>query len=274
MASKALILDLDNTLYSWMEAYTPSFLAQIGYLVERTHIDEETLKDSFKSVFKKYDSVEIPSAVYELEIWDDINISSSLLQDIFSNSQKIFFDKFQENICLFPNVKETLDWAKDNSILIFGFSDAFSFWINYRLKCLSIEQYFETVFAIDDSIIMNSELVKNADRSSNIISVPIQYTKPNTFVIDKIIREYGIERKNIFMVGDSIEKDVIMAQKAEIQDIWAEYGTKYQKSYGSVLRSITPWSRTKQRKEGVFQKKIEPAYVISNFAEIKDIIIS
>lgn len=274
MALKALILDLDNTLYSWMEAYVPSFLAQVDYLAERTQINEETLKDNFKSVFKKYGSVEIPSAVYELRIWDDINISNSLLQDIFSNSQRIFFDKFQESICLFSNVKDTLDWAKDNSILIFGFSDAFSYWINYRLKCLSIEHYFETVFAIDDSIIKNSELVKKTVRSRNIIPIPIQYTKPNTFVIDTIISKYGIERENVYMVGDSIEKDVLMAKKAKIQDIWAEYGTKYQRGYGSILRSITPWSRTKQKKEEIFQKKIEPAYIISDFSEVKDIINS
>lgn len=272
MAMKALILDLDNTLYSWMEAYTPSFLAQVGYLAERTQINEKIIKDNFRSVFKKYGSVEIPSAVYELKIWEDINISSELLKDILSNSQKIFFDKFQQSICLFPNVKDTLDWAKNNSILIFGFSDAFSFWINYRLQCLSIERYFETVFAIDDGIIMHSELVKKYIRSSNIISIPIQYTKPNTFVIDRIINEYGIERENIYMIGDSIEKDILMAKNANIKDIWAEYGTKYQRGYGSVLRSITPWSRTKQKKEGVFQKKIESTYIISDFAEIKDII--
>ena len=91
-------------------------------------------------------------------------------------------------------------------------------------------------------------------------------------VIDRIINEYGIERENIYMIGDSIEKDILMAKNANIKDIWAEYGTKYQRGYGSVLRSITPWSRTKQKKEGVFQRKIESTYIISDFAEIKDII--
>ena len=272
MVKKALILDLDNTLYSWMESYVPSFVAQVSYLAEKTQINEEIIKANFGAVFKKYGSVEIPGAVYELKIWEDVNISREVLIEILDNSQRVFFEKLQQSICLFPNVKETLDWAKKNAILIFGFSDAFSFWINYRLQCLGIVGYFETVYALDDSIIMNSELVKETVKSDNIISIPTQYTKPNTFVVDRIVNENKIERQNIYMIGDSIEKDIFMAKNANIKDVWAKYGTKYQRGYGNVMRSITPWSKKMQKKENIFRKEIEATYTISDFAEIKDII--
>lgn len=273
MEPKALILDLDNTLYSWMEAYVPSFLAQINYLEENTLVDKEVIKKDFKSVYKKYGSVEIPTAVFELGMWKTINLPPKTINRIQLEAMNLFFEEFSNNICLFPNVKETLKWAKENSFFIFGISDAFSYWIDFRIKCVDIGDLFETIYAVDDTKILNSNVISHLSPIETIISLPPDQIKPNTYVVDCLIKKYNFNKQNIYMVGDSIEKDIAMAKNAGIHDVWAKYGTLYHKGCGSLLRSITPWSKSKQQIENLSIKNIIPSFTIMDFGELKEIVM-
>ena len=69
MKKSALILDLDNTVYNWMDAYAQCFGAQVDYLINTTGLSKTIIMQSFKQVFVKYNSVEITNSVYELSIW-------------------------------------------------------------------------------------------------------------------------------------------------------------------------------------------------------------
>lgn len=72
---KALILDLDNTLYNWMDAYSISFNNQVEYLCKTLGIERKVILSEFKIVFQKYYSVEIPNAVNKLRVWENCNLS-------------------------------------------------------------------------------------------------------------------------------------------------------------------------------------------------------
>lgn len=274
MYDKILILDLDNTIYSWMDAYAPSFIAQIKYLRENTQIAENEIKASFKRVFLKYNSVEVPNAIFELDIWNTYGIDQQKVHKIQLNAQEIFLNEWKRNIKLYPHVKSTIMWAKNNSMLIIGFSDAFSFWIDYRLKSLSLINYFDMVFAMDDNVIMNSDIVRRTKKNKRIISVSPECMKPNTTIIELLISKYNIKRCNIFMVGDSLEKDIVTAKVAGINDIWAKYGTMYKRENGKLLKSITPWDKNKQKKEKETMGVIQPSYIITDFAQLITLVLN
>ena len=42
----SLVLDLDNTLYCWMDAFAPGLDAQITYIAKRTGLTKKSVKDS------------------------------------------------------------------------------------------------------------------------------------------------------------------------------------------------------------------------------------
>lgn len=261
--SKLLILDLDNTLYDWMEAYTESIMAQIAFISNETKIDRESIQSSFKRVFKKYGSVEVPYAVYELDMWEKVSINNSRLKELQESSCSLFMLTLKQTLKLYPTVLETLKWAKSNNITIVGLSDAFSYWINERLKILGIIGYFDQVFATKDDIIQ----IENFHYHEKICSVSANANKPNPDIIDRIKKSYKIDTQSIFIVGDSIDKDIKLAQETGIHGVWAKYGTNHKKGYGTYLSKLTPWTKGAHNKVS-----IKPHYTISSFDEIIKII--
>jgi len=267
MMMRAIIMDLDNTLYSWMDAYAPSFWDLVTYLEETTCICRDDIINDFKRVFKVYGSVEIPNAIYELQLWSKLNTSDRNICTLQNQAQIIFFDNFRSRLQLFPSVMQTLISLKEKGVLLFGFSDAFAFWIDYRLNTLEIINLFDAVFATSNDAIENANIVINRKISNRIFQLSKEKAKPSTAAIDQIICDYGLNRNNVVMVGDSIEKDVKTAQQAGIIDVWAKYGTQYCRENGRILRRITPWEKKKQADESTIGK-IVPTHTILDFSEI------
>ncbi len=264
MKSIALVLDLDNTLYCWMDSYAPGFDAQITYIAKRTGMTKKCIRESFKSVFQKHGSVEIVNAANELDIWAETNLTDTEIMDINEKSTALFLKVFADNLTLFPTVLETLEWAKERNILLFAFSDGRAFWINFRLKHLDIIDSFERIYVMED---------EPADKGRSVlckqmITLSADQIKPNTFILDEIMKDYHISKEDVYVVGDSKNKDIRTANIAGVNGIWAQYGMSYSQKSRHLLSSITPWTRS-QRVRG---RRIVPQYTITEFAEIKDII--
>lgn len=262
MKKIALILDLDNTLYNWMESFAASLDAQITYLAKMTGFTKKRIQESFKKVFKQHGTVEVITAANELDIWEEVNHIKAKIDHIKKHSTKIFFQTFSNNLNLYPTVLETLKWAKKNKIVMFAFSSASAFWIDFRLEQLKITNFFEKIYVLEN------EFERNQTFKNNIIALPKSKMKPNPFVVDKIRKCYHLQKENIYFIGDSKNEDIRTAKLAKVNDIWAQYGKNYLKKSGRLLASVTPWTAS-QKLAG---KHIIPQYTISEFAEIKSII--
>jgi len=127
-SKRAVILDLDGTLYSWVDYYGPSFRAMVHALNKILDISEEKLIQSFKKVYEKHNSVEYAFSVQELDIWNELNWSEEQIRDIAIKAARgAFRIARKKNLKLFKGVRETLEWLKYEDIFIFAFTDAPSF---------------------------------------------------------------------------------------------------------------------------------------------------
>lgn len=268
MKCKMVILDMDNTIYNWLDVYSYCFQKQIEYLHEKTGIEVNTIKKSFKQVFKKYDSLEVPDAVLELNIWDQCTMHREQIEDIQKVVQNILMDGWRQNIKLYPHVRETLEWLRINSVYVIGISDAFSFWIDYRLTCLSMLECFDRIYALENSRIIHSKVVKEAGKASNMIVFSSHELKPSTKVIEVVAEMYNVEKSEIYLIGDSLKKDIVMAQHAQVHDIWAKYGTAFKKGNSSLLSEVTPWKKQRRGSD----ESVKPSYTITDFSQLREII--
>lgn len=255
-----LILDLDNTLYSWMDAFAPALSITSRYLSKATKFSNKIILESFKKVFLRHRSVEVVNSVQELDIWNSSLLSPSERMRIQNHAQNLFLKEFQERLCLYPNVRQVLEWAKRNNYLIFAFSDARAYWINFRLKVLGIEDFFDKIYTLEDEV---KSLTENVYPATFVQYLNIQ-CKPNTAIINKIIREYGLSTKNVYAVGDNKGKDILPAIEVGINNIWAKYGKNSSPANKRLMSSITPWTAS-QRIEG---GNVKPQYTIDDFSEI------
>ena len=71
-------------------------------------------------------------------------------------------------------------------------------------------------------------------------------------------------------VGDSLMKDVAMAQSVGIKDVWAKYGSSHQKAEYELLRRVTHWTQEAVEKEkAISAREVAPTYVLEHsFAEL------
>lgn len=270
---KAIVLDLDNTLYNWTDAFVAGMRAQVDYLCQNVGYKESTILKYFHGVFTNYGSVEVPNAVQELGFWNKIKISEMERKKIQKEAWDIFLDVFKSNLCLYVGVEDTLTWAKEKGIYIFGFSDSFAYWTDWRLHTLEISQYFDKVFTRNNGRIdscQKEELLYCADI---VVSLELNELKPNITVIEKIRNQYGLLKSNIYMIGDSLEKDIFTAQASGVQDIWAKYGVRCKAGNGRYLGSITPWTKQDREMRLQAKKNIRPSFCIQDIEEIKGIIL-
>lgn len=268
---RLVILDLDNTLYSWMDAFAPSFRAQVHILARELNLDEKLIMDDFKRVFARHGTVEYPDALLELDVWNHADSTEEEQQIIQKKARKVYSITWRRNLILYPNVRETLLLLQANSVLIVGLSDSYYQWAERRLNQLGIGRFFHKLYACEspwDERIEHKLHYKLKEKWRKLSS---QMMKPNPDIVEKIAREEQVDKRNIFMVGDSLTKDIATAQAAHVADVWARYGTKYKDENRVTLQSITPWSINEQEGERIARNKFRPTYVIDDFSEIATI---
>ena len=265
MADLVLILDLDNTLYSWIDSYAPALQATIKYLANEIHQPVPIIRDSFKRVFQTHNSVEVVDSVKELDIWGKTTLCDEKQFDIQIRAQELFFEVFKNNLHLFPDVERVLLWAKEKGILLVAFSDARAFWIDFRLRTLNLYSFFDSVYVLMDEAPPDATIKLYP---SSIIEYLPDQSKPSPAVFLEIIRKTGVINNQLFVIGDSKRKDILPASRLGLATIWAKYGASCLSSNKRLLGAVTPWTAS-QRASGA---SIKPQYTIEAFSEIVSIL--
>lgn len=260
---KVLILDLDNTLYDWNDAYSSSFMALVNYHQKIFSLSESEVINNFKRYFKKKGTLELLPTFEYIQSYKNSNFKESDLQIIANESCQFFLNAWKQNIQLYSEVYETLKVLKIKGVKIIAFSDVSMFWATYRLNCLKILSDFDKIYAPIDNIIL-PDYVKTNPMKYRVIDE--QQRKPNSAVIAEIIKYYNTNHKNTFMLGDNLNKDMKCAYDIKIISIWAKYGTKHGSTSGKILRSITPWTKS------TTPCLITPDYTIDSFSEVLKIV--
>ena len=71
--------------------------------------------------------------------------------------------------------------------------------------------------------------------------VPAGLTKPNLAVLQSILEDQSCDVEQAVYLGDSLMKDIAMAQSAGVLDVHATYGVQNRPEY-DLLRRVTHWT--------------------------------
>ena len=184
------------------------------------------------------------------------------------------------SLSAYQGVKETLLTLKKDGVYIAAASNAPFYQAVNRLRQLHIEHLFDALVCwegpqIPNDLVTNKNIVdkqkKTQTKISKIWQLPREKLKPNAFAYELLIEEYKVERKFVYVLGDSITKDVNPALAIGINGIWAKYGeTVVEKNLTTILE-ISNWDKDKINTIYKEQHKI-PEVVINSFIEILSII--
>jgi FMN phosphatase YigB (HAD superfamily) len=282
---KLVITDLDNTIYNFVDFYGPSFRAMLDALVEITGLDKSTLKASFKRVHQLHRTSEYSFAIEELDVLAARDRALSFSEKLLKYNQAIsaFRSKRAQSLRLYPGVLETLNVLRSAGKKIVAHTDAMMFYAVYRLqRQLNIGQLFDGLFAIKDHGPppgVSEKEARSREPETYVCSVPIHrelnpsVTKPDPRVLKAILTEFSVVPHEAIYIGDSLHKDVRMAQLSGVHDVFAAYGRDYDAENWQLLVDITHWTDRDVAREKEFGAvEILPTHTIRSFPEVLEVI--
>ena len=283
---KCFVVDLDNTIYNWVDAFAPMFRAGVHALSKKSGINESTLLDSFRDLFNARGSLEYRvSSVRELPALAGLNDAEvRVYENHFFGTLNKLWDK---NIALYPNVDKFLSASFNNGWQLVAFTNAPMDVALVRLNRLGIAGFFAAIVAPDHAISTVS-YTQTLGQTRDLFDVsPMRTThgfdvthqaphyqyrlqpnqmKPSSFGF-QLIRDAFSVGSTLVVIGDNIAKDLAPAYATgSTVSIWARFGTNIQPKNLDTLLRVTPWTTKEITQSGV--TSIHPDYIADDWMDI------
>jgi phosphoglycolate phosphatase len=107
---RAVVTDLDNTLYPWVDYIVPSLEAMVASLVATTGQPRIRVVQSLKAVYTRYESNEYPFAIQESDLFQPYaQDPESFLMLVVEPARRAFKEARERYLKPYPGVAETLE---------------------------------------------------------------------------------------------------------------------------------------------------------------------
>lgn len=279
MPKKLLITDLDNTLYDWVTFFTCSFRGMVEELTKLLNVNEEELLNEFRAVHQKYGNSEQPFALLELPsvLRAYPGLSRGEIMQKLDPALHRFNSIRKRTLSLYPNSAETFEYLTGKGVTVVGHTEAILANAYWRIRSLGIDRYFTRLYTLEGmGTIHISDKSRWVDPPDGFVTIlPREERKPNPRLIADICRREGVELTNAYYLGDSLVRDIAMANNAGVHSIWARYGTQYDPSCWSYLVKVTHWTDEDVAREKDLKARfvdIKPDYTVNSFSDLPNIL--
>jgi len=274
-----LICDLDNTLYDWVASFVPSFYAMVDELVVILQCDRDDLLRDFKEVHVRNGDAEHGFAALETRTVQDhfSPLSKAEIAAKIDSALYAYNRTRKRTLNVYPGVIHTLGALRSSGIVLLAYSEAKFHSIVDRLTRLGLIDYFDTVYCQERSPSSHPSpetlrVTVPTGGLTKIIELKQHQRKPSPDVLREICDREGADLSTTAYVGDSLAKDVVMANQAGVFSIWAKYGSQTDPALLAKLLPISHWTPEEVAREAAFRTGaafVEPdAVLLSGFEEI------
>jgi phosphoglycolate phosphatase-like HAD superfamily hydrolase len=276
-AVSALITDLDNTLFDWLDSWYHSFRLLLAGIVEVSGLPVEVLLPEIKALHQQHGTSEYAYLIHQLPALRARHAECDL-PHVYQGVIAACRAARQARLALYPGVMETLLTLKHRGVVLVAHTESLARYSVDRLLLLGLDGVIDVLYAPADHaspdeptegwalVTPSRGLTRTAQRAT-----PRGRSKPNPALLLAILAELGIDRSRAVYVGDSLSRDVAMAQAAGVADVYAHYGAfPYLSASYELLRAVSHWSGSEARREALSAlETIQPTRTLTReFSEI------
>lgn len=252
---RAVVTDLDNTLYSWVDYVVPSLEAMVASLESTTGLPRIRIVQALKAVYTKYESNEYPFAIQESDLFapyrEDFDSFNEL---VIWPAARAFKAARERYLKPYPGVPETLEAIRSRGLTLVALSDAPRNAAELRLKWLKLDGQFDALYTLPghplpehvDPRIRRKEAEGHYRSKTRVVELPREAEKPNPLGLKRILQDFELRGQEVLYVGDSLQKDMVLAQDCGAAAVWAEYGTYVSGEYRERLAVISAKAVTRR----------------------------
>ncbi len=286
----AIITDIDNTLYNFVDFFGPAFRAMLHVLSAKLGLCDEELIESFREVYSRHQNLEYKFSIQELAAIQRLNLSDESMEKLIHTAKLAFGQSRRIRLKLYPHVKETLTWLKTQGYVLVAYTDGQVRYSENRLQHLGILSCFDAVVGWGPILGGKSAPIhlNREDLSKWFVDVEtegprrlpdrivqnvgLDERKPNPTLLRSIITDMKLDADRSWLVGDSPVKDLAPAKEVGLHDVWAKYGKVYDERNWNTLVSVSPWAGSTIRHEADTSSRFTPSHVIDDFSDLRKIV--
>jgi len=254
-ATKLVITDVDGTLASFWDYFVPAIRDFMREMSGRSNKSINELAQDIGHVIERRGTHEYPWLLEETEYaWSHYAAEP---EEFVENFVKPFWKAVDENrakyLRPYPNVIETLTKLKERGIQVVALSDAPEYMARVRNKqifdgLLDAVYSLETCEPAEEDIYQPIDFVHGrnrvkqlredtADLITPLFVLPQSYEKPCSKGIDRVLEDFEVYPAEVVFVGDSLNKDGLVAASRGIRFVWAHYGISLPAEYEELVNS-------------------------------------
>jgi len=274
-----LVTDLDNTLFDWLEIWYESFSAMLNKVAEISGIPVSDLEKEFYEVHQRRGTSEYAFALQELR--SSAGLSRHQVKAKYEAAIGAYRAARDRTLHLYPRVAETLAAIRATGATIVGYTESMRFYTSYRMRALGLDKLLDYLYSPEDAELPIGLAIEDLERypqdkyrprHTELRHTPRGEKKPNPQLLLDIVRDTGGTPETTLYIGDSLMKDIAMAQDAGITDVWAKYGVPHDRAEYALLKRVTHWppedvakeESIKQREREQNGSRIVPTYVLNH----------
>lgn len=183
---------------------------------------------------------------------------------------------------LYDGVLNALETLKARGVKVVAYTESFAFFTEWRIKHTGLDGIIDVLYSPPDHEfpkgVTPKDLRKLGEDHYGLKHTTHHYVgrgvvKPSPGVLSSILEDMGASPAQAVYVGDSLMKDVVMAQAVGVLDVHAKYGESHSRSEYDLLRRVSHWpDKDVAREETLHHSgEVVPTIAISDFSEILDI---
>ena len=224
---KAVIFDLDDTLYNYEEINEAAIKKLCDYTCNALNIDEALFKEAFEYGRKSTkEGLENVASGHNRMIYCQKTLEYLGVNPIMNSLEMydVYWNSMLDTMTLNEGVIELFEFLKEHNIKIGICTDLTTNIQHRKLRKLDIAKYV-------DCIVTSEEAGQE---------------KPSNKMFDLCIKKLDVLRNEACYVGDSFKKDVIGASKAGLLPIWYNPANKKQIETGFEYKEIASITQIKK----------------------------
>lgn len=276
-----LVTDVDNTLYDWLEIWYSSFSALLDETVRISGAPRELLEQQMRSVHQRAGTAEYFHVLQELPALRDLHGTADYI-DLYQPAIAAFRSARARTMRLYPGVRETLVAIRQHGTRIVAYTESQAFYTSLRFRWLELDGLVDVLYSPADpehALEVNLLDIRHYPddhyllRETEHRHTPAGHYKPDTEVLKSIVDEFGESPRSTLYVGDSLLKDIAMAQELGVRDAHAAYGVAQSRTEYELLRRVSHWTDDDVARERVMLERpvVKPTVALSEFGELLDV---
>jgi len=261
---RALIFDIDNTVFDWVTYYVNSLQSMLQVVEDQIGVPYSELAQQASKVFAEHGSIEYPFLVQELPaVMDHFGTDiDSMLQDLVGPSREAFKSTGLRYLEPYAEVDKTFKKLKSKypEVPVVALTDAPRYVAMWKLNKLGLLPYFSAVYGladpriptdpvigrvkVDPGILLKHLQQVNFNYQGTIRTLPDEYEKPGIRGLKTVLMDLEIsdtsDCANTYWVGDNLAKDIRLGKAVGVCSIWAKYGAQVDSKLMDRLKEFSP----------------------------------